>query len=73
MQRDSREQLEARLAKRWRKRRAMTIPSWWFTLAPSRGPRFWNFVEAMRVAALVQRDDRAGMGYLITQLNRRKT
>jgi len=48
-----------------------SIPSWWRPLAPSRGARFWAYVESMRKLASIDQDDRAGMAYLIDNLNRR--
>jgi hypothetical protein len=73
MQRTSRELLEEKLARRWRKKQSLTIPSWWHRLAPGRGPRFWHLIEAMRRESGIKRDDTSAMGFLIDTLNRRAT
>lgn len=64
------EQREAEYLKKWRRARKLTLPSWWRSLAPRRGPKFWCLVEARRKESGVQRWDTSGMTYLINQLDR---
>jgi hypothetical protein len=54
--------------KRWQKARKLTLPSWWFSLAPRQTASFWRAAEAMRKEAGVHRGEVSGMTYIIHTL-----
>ena len=68
MLRTSSAQREAEYLRRWNKARVLKLPSWWNSLAPGFGPRFWNHVEAIRKESGVSRADHSAITYIINQL-----
>lgn len=65
MQQALRERLEAQYHKRALRANKLSLPSWWRKLAPGKGPRFWNMVDAMRQEAQISRSDMSAMAFLI--------
>jgi hypothetical protein len=73
MRQVSKEQLERRYLRQWACEKKLRLPAWWKKLAPTRGTKFWNAVDAMRREAGVQTWDVGGMTYIIDKLNRSST
>lgn len=50
------------------KSKRLNMPYWWRALAPTKGPRFWRSVEALRKEAGVSRRDVDGITLIINKL-----
>ena len=62
-QRDAGEML-----RQFKRSKKLTVPSWWFSIAPRQTASFWREVDRRRREAGVQTWDTSGMTYIINQL-----